>query len=150
MIQRLVAVIGQAAACALLPLALLQAGILVARRFGFTAASAGELVTWLAVPVALLTIPWVLQANAHVAADALAERFPAPVRRAVETFGLLLALLFAIALFWLSAPYAWSAFATGEGALALSGLGFRWVPKAVVPLLALLLGFQAIASLLRR
>lgn len=148
--ENAVSAVGQAAAYALLPLALLQVAILVARRFGHTAVAAGEIATWIAVPVGLLTIPWVLQLNAHVAADALAERFPPAVRRVVETLALLLALAFALALMWLSAPYAWGAFVTGEGSLAMSGLGFRWVPKAIVPLFALLLALQAVASLVRR
>lgn len=141
---------GHLAAYALVPLALLQAGILLARRFGYTATAPGEVVGWLGVAVALLAIPYVLRRGAHVAADALAERLPTRVRGAVETLGLLLALLFALALLRLSAPYAWSAFVTGEGSNAFSGLGQRWVPKALVLLFALLLALAATLRLARR
>ena len=148
-LERIVTLFGHLAAWALLPLALGQAGILVARRLGYTAVAAGEVVGWLAVAVALLAIPWALQSDAHVAADALAERLSPAIRRAVAKGGLVLALLFALALLWLSAPYAWSALATGEGSLALSGIGHRWVPKALVPLFALLLAAAALARLAR-
>ena len=149
-LDRLVTAFGHLAAYALLPLALLQAAILVARRFGVTAVAPGEVVGWLAVAVALLAIPWVLAEGRHVAADALAERWSPRARRGVARLGLVLALLFALALLWLSAPYAWSAFRTAEGSLALSGLGYRWVPKAIVPIFALLLALAVPVAFLRR
>lgn len=149
LVERLVAVTGRLAAWALLPLALLQVAILLARRFGLVAVAPGEIVGWLGVAVALLAVPWALQRRAHVAADVLAERLRPGARRAVERVGLALALLFALALLWLSVPYAWSAYASGEGGGALSGLGLRWVPKAAVPVFAALLALQAAASLLR-
>ena len=83
-LERLVALVGQAAAWTLLAVVALQSAILVARRLGFTSIVAGETVTLLAVPVTLLTIPWVLQRNAHVAADALSERLPPRVARLIE------------------------------------------------------------------
>lgn len=149
-IERLVAGVGLAASWCIVGLAIVQVAIIVGRRLGLTSPAAGEGMMWLAVAVALLAIPHVLQRGAHVAVDALSARWSPRARTWSMRLALLcLVLPFALLLLWLSAPYAWTAFATGEGSVEVAGLGQRWVPKAMVPLFAVLLALQAVASLLR-
>ena len=142
-LDAIVRLAGLLAASSLAAVALGQAGVLVARKAGLATVWAQEAVMALAVPAVLLAVPWALREGAHVAVDAFGTR-PVAAR-----LGTVLALVLGLAVLWLAAPYALAAWRAGEGSFELSGFGYRWAPKAVLPLFGLVLALAAAGRLAR-
>ena len=146
----LVTLAGRVAAWLVVPLALLQGAILLARRvLGIAAPAAGEMVLTLAVPLVLLTIPLALLAGRHVAVEVVSERLRPAARRLVLRTGALAALAAALVLLWLAVPYAHVSWLAGETSPDPQGLGARWAVKAILPLFAALLTLAALIVLVR-
>lgn len=141
--EAVVAGFGRLGAGLLVAMALAQVGVLAARKAGLATVAAQEIVVAVGTFAVLLAVPWALQRRRHVAVDILASRTS-------QRLGLWLALALGAGLFALAAPYAWSAFEAGERSFEAGGMGGRWVVKAALPLFALLLAAQALASLARR
>lgn len=85
--------------------------------------------------------------NSHVRVDFLYGRFPAGLRRAVDTFSIVV-LLLPLCVFLAVEGYAFMELARGtnEGSPS-GGLPHRWIVKSLIPAGAMLLGVAALAKL---
>lgn len=109
-----------------------------------------DLAAYLFAALVALGLPVALVGDRHVRVDVLRERQGARTRRRVDIVGVLGFLVPAFGLtLWLVMPevrYAWS---IREGSRETGGLGGLWLVKSVLPVAAVLMLVQGIASLLR-
>lgn len=106
-----------------------------------------ESAQYLHAAVFLLAAAGVIVADGHVRVDVLRSRFSERTQRRIEIGGHLLLLLpFALFVLWASVPYALDSWRIGETSVETSGLPFVYLLKTLMPLAALQLAAQALAS----
>ena len=106
-----------------------------------------ELSEYLLVLVVFLSIGWVLREDRHVAATFLVDRLPPRLRRGVKVLTSLMTMAFLGVLVWKGAKTAVTAFSGGYHSSSL--LNFpMWIPYALIPLGALVMGLQYIVRIL--
>ncbi|MGF1528170.1 MAG: TRAP transporter small permease subunit [Candidatus Competibacterales bacterium] len=89
-------------------------------------------------------------ADSHVRVELLRDRLYPKVRAWIEVLGVTLCLIpFCLVVMYYGADFTYRSFATNEVSSALTGLPYRWIIKAMVPLGMLLLLVAGIAVLLR-
>jgi TRAP-type mannitol/chloroaromatic compound transport system permease small subunit len=149
-IDRLNALIGQAAVWLLLAAVLLSAGNAVMRRaFAMSSNAFLEAQWYLIGTLVMVGAPWVLQQNAHVRIEILSANFSARARKLIELWGHVLMLLpFAALMTWLSLPFFLRSYRQGEVSLSAGGL-LVWPMRGVVLFGFALLTLQAVASIIR-
>lgn len=102
-------------------------------------------VTFLVVVV--LRYGFGIVADRHVRVDVLRNRFPPAAQRRVEIGGHLLLLLpFALFLLWAVVPYVAESWRLREASVESSGLPVVYLLKTLMPVAALQLALQAVAS----
>jgi TRAP-type mannitol/chloroaromatic compound transport system permease small subunit len=107
-----------------------------------------ESVLYLHALTFLLGIPYALKADAHVRVDVLRGRFGERGRLWVELAGHLLFLVpVAVAIIWLSAPYAVRSWQILERSQEVGGIPAVFLLKSLIPLMALLLLLQGMAEI---
>lgn len=109
-----------------------------------------ELQWYLFGAVFLLGAGYTLLSNAHIRIDILNARLPSRARNVIDLFGHLLFLLpLCILMLWLSVPYAWRSYLSGEVSANAGGL-IIWPAKLLLPLGFLLLFLQGLSELVKR
>ena len=150
-IDRLTTAIGRAAAWLALVIVLLQFVLVVARYvFGFGSIWLTETVVYANAALFLLAAAWTLAAGGHVRVDVFYAHATARTRALVDLIGALALLLpFALALLWLSAPYAARSWAILERSQESSGLPLIFLLKTLIPAFAVLMALQGAAQAIR-
>ena len=123
-IDRLTTAIGRAVAWLALVVVLLQFALVVARYlFGLGSIWLSEAVIYAHATLFMLAAAWTLQAGGHVRVDVFYAEASPRTKAMVDLLGALLLLLpFALALVWLSLPYAARSWAILERSQESSGL----------------------------
>lgn len=100
--------------------------------------------------VFLLGASYALQQGEHVRIDVFSRRFSPRLRAIVESACIVFLLLpFCVFVFMVSDHYVWASIAISERSPEPGGLPLVWPIKALIPAMALLLGWQGLALLLR-
>lgn len=109
-----------------------------------------ESVSWMHAAVFLLGAGYALRHDEHVRVDVLYRRCSARTRALIDIAGTLLLLLPLCAfLAWKSWPYVALSWELSERSREAGGLPGLYLLKALIPLMALLLALQGLATLLR-
>src|SRR5450755_1429468 len=150
-IDRLTTAVGRRVAWLALVVVLLQFALVVARYlFGLGSIWVSEAVIYSHATLFLLAAAWTLRAGGHVRVDVFYAEASARTKAVVDLAGSVLLLLpFALALVWLSAPYAARSWAILERSQEASGLPLVFLLKSLIPLFALLMALQGIAQAIR-
>ena len=150
-IDRLNAAIGRSVAWLVLVVVLLQFALVVARYwFGLGSVWLTETVLYAHATMFMLAAAWTLRMGGHVRVDVFYAEASARTKAWIDLAGAIVLLLpFAIAVFWLSLPYAARSWAILEHSQEASGLPIVFVLKAVIPLFGLLMALQGIAQTIR-
>ncbi len=150
-IDRLTTAIGRAAAWLALVIVVLQFALVVARYvFGLGSIWLTETVTYADAALFLLAAAWTLSAGGHVRVDIFYAHASTRTRAIIDLIGALLLLLpFALALLWLSAPYAARSWAILERSQEASGLPLVFLLKTLIPVFALMMALQGVAQAIR-
>ncbi len=150
-IDRITTAIGRAVAWLALAIVLLQFALVVARYlFGLGSIWASEAVIYAHATLFMAAAAWTLRAGGHVRVDVFYAEASARTKAAIDLAGAVLLLLpFAIALLWLSLPYAARSWAILERSQETSGLPVVFLLKTLIPLFALLMALQGIAQAIR-
>jgi TRAP-type mannitol/chloroaromatic compound transport system permease small subunit len=150
-IDRLTTAIGRSVAWLALVIVLLQFALVVARYlFGLGSIWVSEAVIYSHATLFLLAAAWTLRAGGHVRVDVFYAEASARTKAVVDLAGSVLLLLpFALALVWLSAPYAARSWAILERSQEASGLPLVFALKTLIPLFALLMALQGVAQAIR-
>lgn len=150
-LARITIMCGKIAAWAFFPLMLVIVLDVVMRRFFVVGSIRLQELEWhFHAILFLLCLGYAYLAHAHVRIELLSERLPDRVRVAIELLGVA---LFMLPLCWILFSYSIDlvgrSFASGESSPHPSGLPYRWMIKAVMPVGFALLIVSAVASLLR-
>jgi TRAP-type mannitol/chloroaromatic compound transport system permease small subunit len=145
------ALIGRAAAWLLLVVVLLEFALVVARYlFSLGSIWASEAVIYAHAALFLLAAAWTLQIGGHVRVDIFYADAKPRTKALVDLAGGLVFLLpFALALLWLSTPYAARSWAIFERSQEASGLPLVFLLKTLIPVFALLMALQGVAQIVR-
>ena len=145
------AVIGRAAAWLVIIVVVLEFGLVVARYlFSLGSIWATETVIYAHAALFLLAAAWTLQTNGHVRVDIFYADAKPRTKALIDLVGTVVFLLpFAVALLWLSTPYAARSWAIFERSQEASGLPLVFLLKTLIPMFALLMGLQGVAQILR-
>lgn len=109
-----------------------------------------EIQWYLFAAIVMLGASYTLKLNEHVRVDILYSTLSDRSRLLVDLFGLLVFLLPIIGYFaWLSAPFFWRSFASGEMSNNAGGL-ILWPAKLVLPLGFALLWLQGLSEIIKR
>jgi len=109
-----------------------------------------ESMTWMHGIVFMLGAAYTFKHDEHVRVDVLYRRMPERTRAIVDLAGTVLFLLPLCGyLLYETAPYVESAWRVGERSREAGGLPALYLLKAVIPLMAVLLALQGIATILR-
>jgi len=150
-LERMTAAIGRAAAWLILIVVTLEFALVVARYlFSLGSIWASETVIYAHAALFLLAAAWTLQTNGHVRVDIFYAEAKPRTKALVDLLGTLVFLLpFAVALLWLSTPYAARSWAIFERSQEASGLPLVFLLKTLIPVFALLMGLQGVAQIIR-
>ena len=150
-IDRLTTGIGRTVAWLALAVVLLQFALVVARYlFGLGSIWVTEAVIYGHATLFMLAAAWTLRAGGHVRVDVFYAEANPRTRALIDLIGALLLLLpFALALIFLSLPYAARSWAVLERSQEASGLPLVFVLKTLIPLFALLMALQGVAQAIR-
>lgn len=145
------AFIGRGVAWLALVVVLLQFALVVARYlFGVGSIWVTESVTYGHAALFLLASAWTLRSGGHVRVDVFYAHASPRARALIDLLGTLLLLIpFAVALLWLSLPFAARSWAILERSPEASGLPLVFVLKSLLPIFALMLALQGIAQVIR-
>lgn len=145
------AFIGRGVAWLALVIVLLQFALVVARYlFGIGSIWVTESVTYGHAALFLLASAWTLRSGGHVRVDIFYADASPRARALIDLLGTLLLLIpFAVALLWLSVPFAARSWAILERSQEASGLPLVFVLKTLLPVFALMLALQGIAQAIR-
>ena len=140
--------VGAVVRWAALVMVVVQFGAVLLRYvFGTNSIFVNELVFYFNAALFMLGAGYTLVVDGHVRVDVLRSRFSWAVQRRIEVGGHLLLLLpFALFLLWASWPYAVESWRTGETSVETSGLPFVYLLKSLMPVAAVQLALQALAS----
>ena len=150
-LERMTAAIGRAAAWLVIIVVVLEFALVVARYlFSLGSIWASETVIYAHAAMFLLAAAWTLQANGHVRVDIFYADAKPRTKAMVDLLGAAIFLLpFAVALLWLSTPYAARSWAIFERSQEASGLPLVFVLKTLIPVFALLMGLQGVVQIIR-
>jgi len=150
-IDSISAFIGRGVAWLALVIVLLQFALVVARYlFGIGSIWVTESVVYGHAALFLLASAWTLRSGGHVRVDILYAGASPRTRAWVDLLGTLLLLMpFALALLWLSVPFAARSWTILERSPEASGLPLVFVLKSLVPAFALMLALQGVAQAIR-
>lgn len=142
---------GQAIAWLTLALGLAGAAVVVLRyAFDTGWIWMQESLTWMHALTFMLGAAYTLEADEHVRVDVFYRRAAPRAQAIVDLLGTLLFLLPLCAfLLWTSLPYAEASWRVAERSREAGGLPALYLLKAVIPLMAVLLGLQGLARVLR-
>src|SRR3712207_3524539 len=123
-IDTLNAFIGRGAAWAILAAVLVSAvNAIVRKAFGVSSNAWLELQWYLFGAVFMLCAPWTLAVNEHIRIDIVSSRLSATARNVIEMIGHLLFLLpFALVMTYLSWPFFYGSYQSGEVSSSAGGL----------------------------
>ncbi|HVV61551.1 MAG TPA: TRAP transporter small permease subunit [Pseudolabrys sp.] len=150
-IDRLTTAIGRAVAWLILFVVLVQFALVVAR-YAFDVGSIRwtESVIYADAALFLLAAAWTLRTGGHVRVDVFYAEASPRAKAWIDLFGAALLLLpFALAVLWLSVPFAQRSWAILERSQETSGLPLVFVLKTLIPLFAAMLVLQGIAQIIR-
>jgi len=115
---------------------------------GYSPIAATEATQWLHALVLMLGAPLALRYGGHVRVDVLHARWSARTQALIELLGALVFLLpFAAFLLWISLDYVSASMQLREASQESGGLPALYLLKALIPLTALLLLIQGVASI---
>jgi TRAP-type mannitol/chloroaromatic compound transport system permease small subunit len=143
--------IGRAIKWLALVLVLLQFGVVVLRYvYSMSYVWAQESVIYAHATLFMLAIGYTFLIDQHVRVDVLYAGWSNRRKALVDLLGIVIAVLpFCALVVWASWSYALTSWRIGEGPLAVGGLPFvQWL-KSLIPIMAILLGVQALAIGLR-
>jgi TRAP-type mannitol/chloroaromatic compound transport system permease small subunit len=151
LIDRLNAVLGSAAAWAVLAMVLVQFAIIMLRfAFGLGSLWMQESLHYLLAVLVLFAAPWTLLANGHVRVDIFyADAAPRTQARIDLAGALFLLIPFMAAIIWFSWPYAARAWAIMEGSREAGGIPLVFLLKSSIPAFAALMLLQGFAQAFR-
>ena len=143
--------IGKIAAWAILAAVLVSAvNALVRKAFGTSSNAWLELQWYLFGAVFMLCAAWTLKDNEHIRIDIVSNRLSKRGRDAIDVFGHLFFLLpFVAVMLYLSAPFFWHAYRSGERSASAGGL-ILWPAKGLILGGFILLALQALSELIKR
>ena len=143
--------IGLSVSWALLLAVLICSGnALIRYAFNMSSNSWLEIQWYLFSAVVLLGASYTLRRNEHVRIDVVVGHFSKRTQVWIDAFGFLLFLLpICLIVLYLSIPYAWMAYESGEMSSNAGGL-ILWPAKALIPLGFLLLSLQGVSELIKR
>lgn len=145
------AFIGRGVAWLALVIVLLQFALVVARYlFGIGSIWVTESVVYGHAALFLLASAWTLRSGGHVRVDIFYADASPRARAVIDLLGALLLLVpFALALLWLSVPFAARSWAILERSQEASGLPLVFVLKTLLPVFALMMALQGVAQAIR-
>ena len=151
LIDAINAAVGRTAAWAIVVAILVSAiNAIIRKVFGVSSNAWLELQWYLFGAVFMLCAPWTLAANEHIRIDLVSSRLSPRNRNRVEMFGHFVFLLpFALVLTYLSWPFFWSSFRSGEVSSSAGGL-LIWPAKAMILLGFALLLLQWLSEVIKR
>ena len=150
-IDSLTSCIGRSVAWLALVIVLLQFSLVVARYLvGLGSIWLTESVVYGHAALFLLASAWTLRGGGHVRVDVFYADASPRARALIDLIGTLLLLLpFAVALLWLSMPFAARSWAIFERSQETSGLPLVFVLKTLIPVFAGLMALQGVAQAIR-
>lgn len=150
-IDRLNRAIGRGVAWLALLVVLLQFALVMARyAFGLGSIWLSETVIYAHATLFLLAAAWTLAAGGHVRVDVFYAHASPRARAWVDLLGALFLLMpFALALIWLSWPYAARSWAILERSHESSGLPLVFALKTLIPLFAVMMALQGVSQAIR-
>ncbi len=150
-IDRINCAIGSAVAWLSLAIVVLQFALVLARYvFAIGSIWLGETVVYANATLFLLAAAWTLRAGGHVRVDVFYAHASPRARAFIDLVGALLLLLpFALALIWLSVPYAARSWAILERSQEASGLPLVFLLKTLIPFFAVMMALQGLAQAMR-
>jgi TRAP-type mannitol/chloroaromatic compound transport system permease small subunit len=150
-IDRATAAIGRAAAWCCLYLVLAEFAVVVMRYLlAIGSIRLQESVLYAHAALVMLAAAWTLRIDGHVRVDVFYGQAAPRTRALIDLFGTVVFLFpVVIAVGLLSVPYVARSWAILEGSRETSGLPFVYLLKTLIPLFAVLLGFQGIAQAIR-
>lgn len=123
---------------------------IIRRFFGISSNAWLELQWYLFGAVFMLCAAWTLKANEHIRIDIVSGRLSKRSRDRIDIFGHLFFLLpFVAVMIWLSVPYFWRSYLSGEVSSNAGGL-LIWPAKGLILLGFISLGFQWLSELIKR
>lgn len=143
--------LGKSVAWLVLVAVLLSAGNAIVRKaFGYSSNAFLEMQWYLFAALFLIGGGFTLLRQEHVRIDLLYNRFSRRTQVGIDIFGTLFFLLpFALLLAWLSWPFFWEAWQSGERSANAGGL-ILWPAKLLVPLGFALLAAQGFSEAIKR
>jgi TRAP-type mannitol/chloroaromatic compound transport system permease small subunit len=143
--------IGKVVAWAIVVAVLVSAiNAIIRKVFGTSSNAWLELQWYLFGAVFMLCASWTLRHNEHIRIDILSNRYSQRTRNFVEMLGLLTFLLpFVAVLTWLSWPFFWRSYGSGEVSTNAGGL-LIWPAKGLILLGFILLFVQWLSELIKR
>jgi TRAP-type mannitol/chloroaromatic compound transport system permease small subunit len=143
--------IGKTAAWAIVVAILVSAiNAFIRRIFGVSSNAWLELQWYLFGAVFMLCAAWTLKANEHIRIDIISNRLAKRTRDRIDVMGHLLFLFpFVALMIWLSIPYFWKSYLSGEVSSNAGGL-LIWPAKGLILLGFISLGFQWLSELIKR
>ncbi len=150
--DRVVSTIGVAAAWITLPLILIIVFDVVTRRFLVLGSTKLQEMEWhLHALLFFLCIGWAYIKNAHVRIELVHERLPRRAQLWIEVLGCLFFLIpYCVIVFYHGVDWWERSWSIGEVSDSATGLPYRWVIKAALPIGFLLLFLSALTVLLRK
>jgi TRAP-type mannitol/chloroaromatic compound transport system permease small subunit len=150
-IDRLTAALGRAVAWLALLIVILQFALVIGRYLlGFGSIWLSETVIYAHAALFLLAAAWTLQAGGHVRVDVFYAHASPRTRALVDCLGALLFLMpFALALLWLSIPFAARSWAILERSQESSGLPLVFLLKTLIPVFAVMMALQGVSQAAR-
>ena len=150
-IDRATAAIGRAAAWCCLYLVLAEFAVVVMRYLlAIGSIRLQESVLYAHAALFMLAAAWTLRIDGHVRVDVFYGQAAPRTKALIDLFGTVVFLFpVVIAVGLLSVPYVARSWAILEGSRETSGLPLVYLLKTLIPLFAVLLGFQGIAQAIR-
>ena len=130
---------------------LFTCGVVAARYiFNFGSIGMQELVMYLHGCVFMIGIAFTLKEKGHVRVDVLHERFSEKNKAIIDIIGALLFLMpFCLFIFFVSLEYVRFAWSVQESSPDPGGLPGVFLLKTLIPIMAILVGFQGISETLK-
>lgn len=149
-VDRLTALLGRGIAWLILVAVVVSAANAIIRKaFDISSNAWLELQWYLFGAVFMLAAAWTLQKNEHVRIDVISARLSQRTRIWIDLFCHLLFLMpFVILMAWLSWPFFWRSWTTGEQSMNAGGL-VMWPAKLLVLLGFVVLVFQGLSEIIK-
>jgi TRAP-type mannitol/chloroaromatic compound transport system permease small subunit len=143
--------LGKVAAWAIVVAVLVSAiNAIIRRFFGVSSNAWLELQWYLFGAVFMLCAAWTLKANEHIRIDIISNKLSKRGRDRIDLMGHLLFLFpFVSLMLWLSFPYFWKSYVSGEVSSNAGGL-LIWPAKGLILLGFISLAFQWLSELIKR